>query len=289
MEAVMRLSVLVLGLLFSAPSAVAEVALSPERQSFLEGEWHGVTVDTNANKLCTKEAPPATVLSFEFLRSGGVAFFDNGNQKESGRRAISSASDADGLIDIQLDGQMAAFTFRKDGPDRMALVRNSASLGMPVDVMVFKRCRAAADRSNIALSAELLKTYAVEWPSDTPYFVDTRIAAKVPNACAAPQVQYLFFGLLGPSEFRISRWNSFDLSDSLEAKKKPGFPIDSVGDWIVQGAVEKDGVAVLTARDRENEQAQPITLTLKSKGDGRIAIPEWNREYVRCKGFDKRS
>lgn len=285
----MRIRTLVLSLALSASPALADVTLPPDRQSFLEGEWHGVTVDTNANKLCAKDAPPSTVLSFEFLRSGGVALFDNGVQEESGRRAIASASEADGLIDIQLDGQMAAFSFRKDGPDRMALVRNSASLGMPVDVMVFKRCRAAADRSNISLSAELLKVLAAEMPSDTPYFVDTRIAAKIPNACTAPQVQYLFFGLLGPSEFRVSRWNSFDLADALEAKKKPAFPIDSIGDWIVQGAVEKDGAAVLTVRELENDKAQPITLTLQPKGDGRIAIPEWKREYVRCKGFDKRA
>lgn len=285
----MRISALVFGLSVSISAAMAQVVLTPERQSFLEGEWRGVTVDTNANKLCAKDGPQATVLSFEFLRSGGVAYFDNGNQEESGRRAITSASDEDGLIDLKLDGQMSALTFRKDGPDRMALVRNSASLGMPVDVMVFKRCRAAADRANIDVSLDVLKVLAAEMPSDTPYFVDTRIAAKVPNACTAPQIQYLFFGLLGPSEFRVSRWNSFDLADALEAKKKPGFPIDAVGDWVVQGAMEKDGGAILTMRELENENAQPLTVTLQIKGDGRVAISEWNREYVRCKGFDKRS
>lgn len=280
---------LVLGLVLSAPAAVADVTLSPERQAFMEGEWHGVTVDTNANKLCAKDSPPSTVLSFEFLRSGGVAFFDNGVQAESGRRAISSASESDGLIDVQLDGQMAEFTFRQDGPDRLALVRNSAALGMPVDVMVFKRCRAAADRANIALTKDALKNFAAEMPADMPYFVDTRIASKTPNACSAPQVQYLFFGLLGPSDFRVSRWNSFDLADALEAKKKPAFPLDAIGDWTVQSAAEKDGATVLTVRELEKPEAQPFTLTLQPKGDGRVAIPEWNREYVRCKGFDKRS
>ena len=280
---------LVLGLLTTTSSAFAEVTLPPDRQAFLEGEWHGVTVDTNASKLCGQGGPQATVLTFEFQRSGGVAFFDNGNQAESGRRAIASASVNNGLMEVELDGQIAAFTFRKDGPDRMALVRDSASLGMPVDVMVFKRCRAAADRSNIALSSEALKKLAAEMPADMPYFIDTRIAAKIPNACTAPQVQYLFFGLLGPTDFRVSRWNSFDLADALEAKKKPAFPLDAIGDWVVQGAAEKDGATVLTVRELENEKAQPLTLTLQAKGDGRIAIPEWNREYVRCKGFDKRS
>jgi hypothetical protein len=280
---------LFLGLLTTTSSAFAEVTLPLDRQAFLEGEWHGVTVDTNASKLCGQGGPQATVLTFEFQRSGGVAFFDNGNQAESGRRAIASASVNNGLMEVELDGQIAAFTFRKDGPDRMALVRDSASLGMPVDVMVFKRCRAAADRSNIALSSEALKKLAAEMPADMPYFIDTRIAAKIPNACTAPQVQYLFFGLLGPTDFRVSRWNSFDLADALEAKKKPAFPLDAIGDWVVQGAAEKDGATVLTVRELENEKAQPLTLTLQAKGDGRIAIPEWNREYVRCKGFDKRS
>jgi hypothetical protein len=286
----MSIRALVFVLALSAGPAFAEgVTLSPERQSFLEGEWHGVTVDTNANRLCAKDSPAATVFSFEFERSGGVAFLDNGQQGDSGRRVISSASESDGLIDITLDGQTAAYSFRKDGPDRMALVRNSASLGMPVDVMVFKRCRDAADRTNIALGKDVLKAFAAEMPADMPYFVDSRIAAKIPNACTAPQVQYMFFGLLGPAEFRVSRWNSFDLSDALEAKKKPSFPIDAIGNWLVQSANEKDGAVVLTVRDYDDGNAQPFTLTLQPKGDGRVAIPEWKREYVRCKGFDKRS
>jgi hypothetical protein len=272
----------------AAPAADATIALSPERQSFLEGEWHGVTVDTNANKLCAKDGPQSTILSFEFLRSGGVAFFDNGVQEESGRRAISAASESDGLIAIELAGQMASFTFRQDGPDRLALVRNSASLGMPVDVMVFKRCAAAADRSAMTISTDALKRFAAEMPVDLPYFVDTRIAAKVPNACSAAQVQYVFFGLLGPSAFRVSRWNSFDLADALEAKKKPSFPVDSIGDWTIQAATEKDGDLVLTVRELEKPDAPSLSLTLQPRGDGRIAIPEWKREYVRCKGFDKR-
>jgi hypothetical protein len=283
---------MLLGLAFFAPAAwgdEAKIALSVDSRSFLEGEWRGVTVDTNANKLCAKDGPQSTVLVFEFMRSGGVALFDNGVQEESGRRKIVSASDGDGILSVELDGQMAAFSFRKDGPDRMALVRNSASLGMPVDVMVFKRCRAAADRANIALSADTLRQFAAEMPGDTPYFVDTRIAAKISNACNAAQVQYLFFGLLGPVEFRVSRWNSFDLADALEAKKKPAFALDAVGDWAVQSAMEAGGNIVLTVRDLEKADAAPFTLTLESRGDGRVAIPEWKREYVRCKGFDQRS
>jgi hypothetical protein len=42
-------------------------------------------------------------------------------------------------------------------------------------------------------------------------------------------------------------------------------------------------------RGLETPTAEPFTLTLEPKGDGRVSIPEWKREYVRCKGFDKRS
>jgi hypothetical protein len=184
---------------------------------------------------------------------------------------------------------MAAFTFRKDGPDRMALVRDSASLGMPVDIMVFKRCRAAGDRANIAVSAETLARLSADMPKDMPYFVDTRIAARLPNACTAPQVQYVFFGLLGPAQFRVSRWNSFDLADALEAKKKLSIPLDPIGDWIVQSATEADGAVKLTVVEADKADAQPTTLTLQPRSDGRVAVPEWKREFVRCKGFDKRS
>lgn len=285
----MALRALFLGLVFFVSPALAEVTLSPERQSFLEGEWHGVTVDTNANRLCMKDSPQPTVFSFEFQRSGGVALLDSGQPAESGRRAIAAASESDGFIDITLEGQGAAYMFRQDGPDRMALVRNSASLGMPVDVMVFKRCRGAADRSAISLSKDTLKAYASEMPADTPYFVDARIAAKTPNACTAALVQYVFFGLLGPSEFRVSRWNSFDLADALEAKKKLSIPLDEIGNWSVLSAKEADGVVVLSVRDYEKTDAQPMTLTLKPRPNGGITIPEWNRDFVRCQGFDKRS
>jgi hypothetical protein len=286
----MRLVALALGLaVLAGPAFAAPKSAPADPKPFLEGEWHGVTVDTNANKLCTKESPQAAVFTFEFQTSGGVALFNDGNEGEGGHRKIQSAAQTGNLIDIQLEGQLSAFTFRKDGPNLLTLVRDSASLGMPVDVMVFKRCKPAADRSAIQVDAAALETFAAEMPGDLPYFVDARIAAKTPDACGAPKVQYMFFGLLGPSELRMSRWNSFDLADDLSAKKKPAFPLDAVGDWAILSAASKDGAVTMSVRDYEKPDAAPVTLTLQPKGPGRVAIPEWGREYVRCKGLNKRS
>jgi hypothetical protein len=99
----------------------------------------------------------------------------------------------------------------------------------------------------------------------------------------------MFIGLLGPSDLRLSRWNSFDLADEIEAKKKPAIPLDPIGDWTILSATSKDGAVTMSVRDYEKADAAPITLTLQPKGAGRVAIPEWGREYVRCKGLDKRS
>jgi hypothetical protein len=266
------------------------VSLPPEVQSFLEGEWHGVTVDTNANKLCTPQTPEKTVFAIEFAKTGGLAFFDNGVQEDSGRREIVSASMDGKLMVLQLKGQVQLWAFRKDGPDRMALVRDSASLGMAVDTMAFKRCKPAADRSQIGLGAEDLRRISSDMPGDFPYFIDTRIAAKLPDACKAAQVQYVFLGLAGPVEFRLSRWNSFDLTDALDAGKKPAVPLDPVGDWrIVSAAKDPDGVVKVQARPYEDDAAAPATLTLAPRPGGGLSIPEWGREYVRCTGFDQRS
>lgn len=288
----MRIPTLTLALTFCVSPALAAEGVPPpavDTKTYLEGEWQGVAVDTNANKLCTDESSGATVLTFEFARSGGAALFDNGVQEESGRRRVASVDGANNLMSVLLDGQTAAMDFRRDGADRMTLVRSSASLGMPVDVMVFKRCRGAADRSEIALEADAAKAIAADFPGEQPYFVDARIAAKVKDACVAPKVQYVFFGLFGPSEFRVSRWNSFDLADALATGQKAGLPLDAVGDWDILSAEAKNGATVLYVRERDKPEAAAQTLTLQSGPGGRLAIPEWKREYVRCTGFDKRA
>ena len=118
--------------------------------------------------------------------------------------------------------------------------------------------------------------------------IDERHAAKTSDRCAVQETQYLFFVLIGPSEFRVSRWNSFAIADKIAAKKPLKLPLDSVSDWKIETARAEGKKLVVRMRDFDNENAVPETIHIETKADG-ISIPEWRRTYVRCKGFQSRS
>jgi hypothetical protein len=270
-----------------APFAAHAEGISQDRQTYLEGVWSGVPTEVSADKLCSTTAPPAeaTTLAIEFQRSGGVAFVDDGTEAAS-RGPILSASEENGVVSLKIGDQ--AWRFRPDTKDIMYRVRSSASLGGDVDTMVFKRCKKAADRSAIALDDAALKFFAADLPGDEAFFIDERHAAKSGDRCAVKEVQYLFFVLIGPAEFRVSRWNSFAIADKLAEKKPVKMPLDAVADWQVEKARAEGGKIVLRMREYDNEKAVPETIHIETKGDG-ISIPEWRRTYVRCKGFQSRS
>src|SRR5215510_8130902 len=162
---------LLIALIFFAPVAAhAEgTALSQERQAYLEGVWSGISTEVNADKLCSTQAPPsgAMALSIEFLRSGGMAFADDGTEAAS-RGPITDASEENGIISLTFGGEV--WRLRAESPKVMYRVRSSASLGTPVDTMVFKRCQPAADRAPIALDDEALKFLAADLPGDEAFF-----------------------------------------------------------------------------------------------------------------------
>lgn len=262
-------------------------AISKERQAYLEGVWSGISTEVNANKLCSRTEPPAeaTALAIEFLRSGGVAFVDDGTEAAS-RSAISAMSEENGIVSLTINGQ--AWRFRADTKDVMYRVRSSASLGGDVDTMVFKRCKPAADRSAVSLDELALKFFAADLPGDEAFFIDERHAAKSGNRCSVQETQYLFFVLIGPSEFRVSRWNSFAIADKLAVKKPVKLPLDRVADWLIEEASGDSNKLVIRMRDYEDEKAKAVTITLEARADS-ITIPEWKRTYIRCKGFQSRS
>jgi hypothetical protein len=167
-------------------------------------------------------------------------------------------------------------------------VRSSASIGGDVDTVVFKRCSKAADRSAIALDDGSLQFLAADLPGEEAFFMDERLAAKSGDRCNVKETQYLFFVLVGPSEFRLSRWNSFAVSDKLMAKKPVKLPLDPVMNWRIDGVRSEGGKYVVTMRDYDDEKAAVETIHVETKGNA-IAIPEWKRTYVRCKGFQSRS
>ena len=276
-------------LVFLVPVTAHAEPLSQERQAYLEGVWSGISTEVSADKLCSLTAPPAgaMTMSIEFLRSGGVAFADDGTETAS-RGPISEASEEGGIVSLNFGEEV--WRFRPDGPNVMYRVRTSASLGGGVDTMVFKRCQKAADRSVIALDDEALKYLAADLPGDEAFFIDERLAAKTGDRCAVNETQYLFFVLIGPSEFRISRWNSFALADKLASNAKAKVPpLDPVANWKIENARVDGAKYAFRMRDYDNAEAVPETIHVQVKPDGTVAIPEWRRTYIRCTKFQSRS
>ena len=283
----------ILGLAFlfatlGATGARAEgIGITQERQAYLEGVWNGVNADTSADKLCTNLAPQATTLSIEFMRSGGMAFADGGDG-EAVRGRITEASETNGVISLAFGNEV--WRLRPENDKVMAKVRTSASLAGDVDTMYFKRCKKAADRSAIDLDDDSLNFLAADLPGDEAFFMDERLAAKTGDRCAVNDTQYLFFVLLGPSEFRLSRWNSFALADKLASKKAVKMPpLDEVANWAIESARKDGSKYAFRMRDYDNKDAVPETIHVEVKASGAITIPEWKRNFIRCKGFQSRS
>jgi len=278
-----------LSVLSAAPGSAEGVQISQERQSYLEGVWKGISGDKSADKLCSVTAPPpdTTTLSIEFMRSGGMAFADDGTEGAT-RGAITEATEANGVISLTFGNEV--WRLRPENDEVMSRVRSSASLGADVDSMVFKRCQKPADRSAIALSPESISFLAADLPGDEPFFMDERIAAKTGDRCAVQETQYLFFVLVGPAEFRVSRWNSFALADKLAAKSKANLPpLDPVANWRIESARAEGAKYIFLMRDYEDAKAAPETIHVVVKSDGRVEIPQWKRTYVRCTKFQSRS
>jgi hypothetical protein len=197
-----------------------------------------------------------------------------------------SAEEAGGVISLASASQV--WRFRLTGKDTMAMVRSSASVGSDVDAMVFKRCQKPADRTAITLDEAQLKLVAADMPGDEAFFIDTRLAPKSGDRCKSNETQYLFFALIGPAEFRLSRWNSFALADKL-AGGKSALPLDPVSDWRITSARISGAKYVFQIKDYDNPSAPVKTIHLEARANGEFEIPEWKRSYVRCTGFQSRS
>src|SRR5262249_872417 len=151
------------------------------------------------------------------------------------------------------------------GSNTMSSVRNSASLGSDVDEMVFKRCQEPADRNAIALDATQLKLLAADMPGDEAFFIDTRIAPKAGGRCKIDETQDVCFGLIGPAEFRLSRWNSFALADKVAGGAKSKLPLDPIADWRITSARAEGGQYVFQIKDYEKPAAAIHTIHLEPK------------------------
>lgn len=273
-----------LALVLSTSVAFA-APLTPEQQTKLEGVWKGVDAASDASKACSPQSMAKNTLSLEFLRTGGMIFFDDGTEATT-RAPLTNSDEASGIVTLTAGNQI--WRFRSMGENAMASVRNSASLGADVDDVIYKRCQEPADRSAIALDATQLKLISADMPGDEAFFMDTRIAGKSGDRCKVNETQYLFFALVGPAEFRLSRWNSFALAEKADGKA-PKLPIDPIADWTITSARVDGGKYVFQIKDYEKPDAPVKVIHLEPKANGEFAIPEWKRTYVRCTGFQSRS
>jgi len=268
------------------PAAPTNSTLSADRQSALEGVWKGTNAMSDASKLCSEQSTSHNTLSLEFMRTGGMIFYDDGTETAT-RAPLVSSSEANGIITLTAGNQV--WRFRPTGKDTMSSVRSSASLGSDVDDMVYRRCQKPADRGAIAFDAAQMKLLAADMPGDEAFFIDTRIAPKSGDRCAVQETQYVFFALIGPSEFRLSRWNSFALADKLASGGKSTLPVDPIADWRITAARVDGGKYVFQVKDYDKANAPVKTIHMEVKPNGEFTIPEWKRSYVRCTGFQSRS
>lgn len=280
--------VLMLASLFMIQAANAsDTELSDTRKAWLEGVWSGLPTDVSADKLCSRVAPPAgaSTLAIEFERTGGVLFYSDGEDAPL-RGTITEAKEINGVVVLTAGDNV--FRFRPDSDRIMSRVRSSASIGGDIDIMVFKRCETPVDRSAFDIDLEALKFLASDLPGDEAFFIDERIAPKKGDRCSVKETQYLFFALVGPTQFRLSRWNSFAVADKLASGKSVKLPLDPVSDWHVESIHVEGGKYVVRLKDFEDSKALPETIHLEPRPTG-IAIPQWKRSYVRCTGFQSRS
>jgi len=275
-----------LALVSSIGIAQAAVTLTPEQQAKLEGVWKGIDAASDASKLCSEQSTSHNTLSLEFLRTGGMIFYDDGTEATT-RAPLSGAEEANGIITLTAGNQV--WRFRDTGNNTMASVRSSASLGADVDDMAYKRCQEPADRNAIAFDAAQLKLVAADMPGDEAFFIDTRLVPKTGDRCKVDETQYVFFALIGPAEFRLSRWNSFALADKLASGGKSKLPLDPISDWKITGARVDGAKYVFQIKDYEKADAPVKTIHVEVKANGDFEIPEWKRSYVRCTGFQSRS
>ena len=77
-------------------------------------------------------------------------------------------------------------------------------------------------------------------------------------------------------------------ADKLAAGKTVKLPLDPVADWRIEAVHAEAGKYVFRMRDYEKPDEAPTTIHVEPKAEA-IHIPEWQRTYVRCMGFQSRS
>jgi hypothetical protein len=261
--------------------AGALVALSDSDKASLAGEWRA-----NPGKpggACGADAGNGDVrMVVEFALTGGTISLDDGSEG-GGRYEVLSATAAKDRFSFGLKETGALAFAREPG----GLLKAASASDLPIELggLVFKRCRAPADRSAIRLTKPQIAAVSSAMESSNFVFVDARAKA----GCKALDYQYVFFDLVGPLEFTVGRWNSAHLAERLADGKKSSLPIDEVSNWTVDKAEALANGYRFTITERippNGSRGDTTTVRLLPTKNGMASIPEWKRTYRRCASRD---
>lgn len=265
----------------TSTKAGALVALSNSDKASLAGEWRA-----NPGKpdgACGADARKSDVrMVVEFAMTDGTISLDDGS--EGGGQyeiLLATATKSHFSFGLKETGELS-FERRPSG-----LLKAESTNDLPIELggLVFKRCRAPADRSAIRLTKPQIAAVSSAMPPSKFVFVDARAKA----GCKALDYQYVYFDLVGPLEFTVGRWNSGHLAERLADEKKSPLPIDEVANWTIDKAeaVPNGYRFAITERIPPNgSRGDTTTITLLPTKNGMASIPEWKRNYRRCAARD---
>ena len=252
-------------LVFLLSAGVANAAsLTSAEQASLEGQWRNGCSDGDMT------------VTIEFAVTGGVIWLDDGSEGADSYRIVSADMSKDRMRFALKDGGKIVFFRRSDGK-----MTGEESTRLQFEGRTFAHCQKPADRSAIKLSKAEIAQISAAMPPDNPVLVDERAKA----GCKALDYQYLTIDLVGPLDFSMGRWNSADLAEKETENKNVHLARDEVTNWKIEKAESTPQGTKLTITELippNGSRGDTTTITLTKPVNGKIAIPEWKRSFIRC-------
>jgi hypothetical protein len=90
-------------------------------------------------------------------------------------------------------------------------------------------------------------------------------------------------------DFKVGRWNNTHLAETLADGKKSPLGIDEVSNWSIDKAEPTASGYKLNITELippNGSRGDTSTITLVPTIDGKAAIPEWKRSFIRCRASD---
>ena len=264
----------VLGFLVAAlliSTAAHAVPVTGVAREAFAGGWKGAACNAGGD-----ETPVSFAL--EFALTGGQMNVDN-NYESLGPRYVKTLDVSGDTVTLTLD-RGGKWTFKRPKPDTLVSIAPIADYA-DMKGVTFHRCYKPADRSAIHLDAKQTAAISAEMPGG-PTLIDLR--AK--GGCKATEYQYLDFDLVGPTEFKLHRWNSMAYAEKLADGGKSSLKTDEIADFIIEKADAIPGGYRFSVTELiPPEGARGDTTTIMVMVDSakhQATIPQWKRTYALC-------